>query len=152
MCGFGDKVRVPLVSSLSLHFFSLSFRIGVLWPLPPSSKWWSDIKTTLWSTSSEPSRSLRTHPLFNDPSTSEIDWSFFLVTVDLWSADAKQEMNLVLHPSSTDRYMPAPSSKNRRRGTSTNQPSNPQTPVQPSHAPSYRPPEQVYLFPFQPVV
>ncbi|KAF7775707.1 hypothetical protein Agabi119p4_4100 [Agaricus bisporus var. burnettii] len=72
----------------------------------------------------------------------EIDWSFFLVTVDLWSADAKQEMNLVLHPSSTDRYMPAPSSKNRRRGTSTHQPSNPQTPVQPSHAPSYRPPEQ----------
>ncbi|KAF9448237.1 hypothetical protein P691DRAFT_801059 [Macrolepiota fuliginosa MF-IS2] len=72
----------------------------------------------------------------------EIDWSFFLVTVDLWSADGKQEMNLVLHPSSADRYMTIPPSKNRRRGTSINQPhSGHQTPIQPSPAPSYRPPE-----------
>ncbi|KXN92292.1 hypothetical protein AN958_08523 [Leucoagaricus sp. SymC.cos] len=76
----------------------------------------------------------------------DIDWSFFLVLVDLWSADGKQEMNLVLHPSSADRYMPIPSSKNnRRRGTSINQTqqshSGQQTPIQPSPAPSYRPPE-----------
>lgn len=75
----------------------------------------------------------------------EIDWSFFLVTVDLWSADGKQEMNLVLHPSSADRYMPTPSSKNRRRGTSITQQqqlSGHQTPIQPSPVPSYRPNEQ----------
>jgi hypothetical protein len=93
----------------------------------------------------------RPERLFNQSLPSEIDWSFFLVTVDLWSADAKQEMNLVLHPSSTDRYMPTLSSKNRRRGASTNQSqqsqSGPQTPVQPSPAPSYRPPEQVSFSP-----
>ncbi|KAF8639940.1 hypothetical protein AX17_001190 [Amanita inopinata Kibby_2008] len=48
----------------------------------------------------------------------EVDCSFFLVTVDLWSADGKQEMNLVLHPSSVDRYVPTNLSKSRRRGTS----------------------------------
>ena len=31
---------------------------------------------------------------------SEVDYSFFLVTADLWSADGKQDMNFVLHPSS----------------------------------------------------
>ncbi|KAJ3557238.1 hypothetical protein NP233_g11794 [Leucocoprinus birnbaumii] len=76
----------------------------------------------------------------------DIDWSFFLVLVDLWSADGKQEMNLVLHPSSADRYMPMPANKNRRsRGTSINQTpashSGQQTPIQPSPAPTYRPPE-----------
>lgn len=55
---------------------------------------------------------------------SDIDSSFFLVTVDLWSADGKQEMNLVLHPSSTDRYVPPPpqtpiQTKVRRRGTTS---------------------------------
>ncbi|KIK67767.1 hypothetical protein GYMLUDRAFT_36542 [Collybiopsis luxurians FD-317 M1] len=55
----------------------------------------------------------------------DIDCSFFLVTVDLWSADGKQEMNLVLHPSSADRYVPptpqtAPNTtKARRRGVTT---------------------------------
>lgn len=34
--------------------------------------------------------------------TREVDCSFFLCTVDLWSGDGKQEMNLVLHPSSSD--------------------------------------------------
>ncbi|KAF5364333.1 hypothetical protein D9756_000182 [Leucocoprinus leucothites] len=75
----------------------------------------------------------------------DIDWSFFLVLVDLWSADGKQEMNLVLHPSSADRYMPIPASKNRRRGASIVQTpvshSGQQTPIQPSPAPTYRPPE-----------
>lgn len=48
---------------------------------------------------------------------SDIDVSFFLVTVDLWSADGKQEMNLVLHPTSADRYVPANTPKTKRRGT-----------------------------------
>lgn len=50
----------------------------------------------------------------------EIDVSFFLVTVDLWSEDGKQEINLVLHPSSQDRIMNSYSTqpKSRRRGTS----------------------------------
>ena len=47
---------------------------------------------------------------------SDIDVAFFVVTVDLWSADGKQEMNLVLHPSSADRYVPTHVSKPRRRG------------------------------------
>ncbi|KAI0335682.1 hypothetical protein GY45DRAFT_1430809 [Cubamyces sp. BRFM 1775] len=47
----------------------------------------------------------------------EIDCSFFLVTVDLWSADGKHEMNLVLHPTSADRYVPANTPKNKRRAT-----------------------------------
>jgi hypothetical protein len=51
---------------------------------------------------------------------SEVDCSFFLVTVDLWSADGKHEMNLVLHPSSTDRYVPSHASKSKRKGMSVN--------------------------------
>ncbi|KAF9481854.1 hypothetical protein BDN70DRAFT_875805 [Pholiota conissans] len=51
----------------------------------------------------------------------EVDCSFFLVTVDLWSADGKHEMNLVLHPSSADRYVPShSSSKSKRKGASVN--------------------------------
>ncbi|TFK20353.1 hypothetical protein FA15DRAFT_599891 [Coprinopsis marcescibilis] len=86
----------------------------------------------------------------------DVDCSFFLVTVDLWSADGNQEMNLVLHPSSTDRYAPPnpPTSKtsNRRRTTSSSQPrapgnlaSNSSTPAplraeeQPSSAASNQP-------------
>ncbi|KAG6889230.1 hypothetical protein C0992_005925 [Termitomyces sp. T32_za158] len=49
----------------------------------------------------------------------DVECSFFLVTVDLWSADGTQEMNLVLHPSSTDRFVPAHTTKTRRRGTSS---------------------------------
>ncbi|KAH6915096.1 velvet factor [Coprinopsis sp. MPI-PUGE-AT-0042] len=55
----------------------------------------------------------------------DVDCSFFLVTVDLWSADGKQEMNLVLHPSSSDKYAPPnPPSKQpstRRRTISSSQ-------------------------------
>ncbi|KAL7282566.1 hypothetical protein ACG7TL_004037 [Trametes sanguinea] len=54
----------------------------------------------------------------------EIDCSFFLVTVDLWSADGKHEMNLVLHPTSADRYVPSNTPKNKRRGTVTTATSN----------------------------
>lgn len=49
----------------------------------------------------------------------EVDYTFFLVTVDLWSVDGKQEMNLVLHPSSMERYVPPSSSKSKRRGNSS---------------------------------
>ncbi|KAF5333238.1 hypothetical protein D9611_002518 [Ephemerocybe angulata] len=53
----------------------------------------------------------------------DVDGSFFLVTVDLWSADGKQEMNLVLHPSTAERYVPPnpPAKSVRRRNTSTSQ-------------------------------
>ncbi|KAI1796176.1 velvet factor-domain-containing protein [Ganoderma leucocontextum] len=54
----------------------------------------------------------------------EIDCSFFLVTVDLWSSDGKHEMNLVLHPTSADRYVPANTPKSKRRGTVTTNASN----------------------------
>ncbi|KIJ69945.1 hypothetical protein HYDPIDRAFT_79354 [Hydnomerulius pinastri MD-312] len=54
----------------------------------------------------------------------ELDCSFFLVTVDLWSADGKKEMNLVLHPSSTDRYVPTSTTKPKRpRGAGPTAPS-----------------------------
>ncbi|GLB34061.1 putative velB [Lyophyllum shimeji] len=63
----------------------------------------------------------------------DVDCSFFLVTVDLWSADGKHEMNLVLHPSSADRYVPPNTTKTRRRGASTSAPhprsSGNQTPI-----------------------
>ncbi|OJT05350.1 hypothetical protein TRAPUB_3791 [Trametes pubescens] len=94
----------------------------------------------------------------------EVDCSFFLVTVDLWSADGKHEMNLVLHPTSADRYVPANTPKNKRRGTVTtntsNQRSSRQSPApslptpstaqysqQPSNT-NY--PAQSYPFPAQP--
>ncbi|KAF8966494.1 velvet factor [Flammula alnicola] len=65
----------------------------------------------------------------------EVDCSFFLVTVDLWSADGKREMNLVLHPSSADYYVPShPSSKTKRRGANNSAPvtrqSGKQTPAE----------------------
>ncbi|KAJ7087411.1 velvet factor [Mycena crocata] len=49
----------------------------------------------------------------------DVDCSFFLVTVDLWSEDGKHERNLVLHPSSGDRYVPVQTNKQRRRGGSS---------------------------------
>ena len=72
---------------------------------------------------------------------SEIDCSFFLVTVDLWSADGKHEMNLVLHPTSADRYVPANTPKGKRRGTvtaatSSNQRSSRQSPERSAPTPS----------------
>ncbi|KAF5359027.1 hypothetical protein D9758_004859 [Tetrapyrgos nigripes] len=86
----------------------------------------------------------------------DIDCSFFLVTVDLWSADGKSEMNLVLHPSSADRYIPPHVVKPRRRGASISAPqqrSGYQTPASrttptPSH---YRDtPIQTPMLPTQP--
>jgi hypothetical protein len=60
---------------------------------------------------------------------SDLDCSFFLVTVDLWSADGQHEMNLVLHPSSTERH---PSSKPKKKGGSTSTPAH--RPTQPGHS------------------
>ncbi|KAI0068580.1 hypothetical protein BV25DRAFT_1866564 [Artomyces pyxidatus] len=44
----------------------------------------------------------------------EIDCSFFLATADLWSADGTAERNLVLHPTSSDRYITTHAPKKRR--------------------------------------
>ncbi|TRM68219.1 velvet factor [Schizophyllum amplum] len=68
----------------------------------------------------------------------DLDCSFFLVTVDLWSEDGRQEMNLVLHPNAAaERSQPAPS-KPRRRNPSTSNQSSP--PAPPAPFPSYGPP------------
>ena len=72
---------------------------------------------------------------------SELDSSFFLVTVDLWSADGKREMNLVLHPSSsTDRYVATVAAKPKKsRGaiptTASPRPSPPSCHSTPNSAP-----------------
>ncbi|THH16416.1 hypothetical protein EW146_g4229 [Bondarzewia mesenterica] len=44
----------------------------------------------------------------------DIDCSFFLVTADLWSSDGKHEMNLVLHPTFSDRYITTHAPKRKR--------------------------------------
>ncbi|KAK0461815.1 velvet factor [Desarmillaria tabescens] len=88
----------------------------------------------------------------------EVDCSFFLVTVDLWSGDGKQEMNLVLHPSSSERYVqqtPKSSSNTRRRASKSGQPPNPtrtptptQTPTSPEQPyPPYPPPTTDLAYP-----
>ena len=66
---------------------------------------------------------------------SDLDCSFFLVTVDLWSADGQHEMNLVLHPSSTERH---PSSKMKKKGGSTSTPHRPTTAGHSTPTPHYR--------------
>ncbi|KAJ7094460.1 velvet factor [Mycena belliarum] len=85
----------------------------------------------------------------------DVDCSFFLVTVDLWSEDGRHERNLVLHPSSGDRYVPvqAPATKQRRRGSAPGPPrSGQQTPISratPTPA-QYRPGEPSPLAPLAP--
>ncbi|KAI0089059.1 velvet factor-domain-containing protein [Irpex rosettiformis] len=74
----------------------------------------------------------------------EVDCSFFLVTVDLWSADGTKEMNLVLHPTSADRYTPANAPKSKRRATTSStappsQPSEAQSPIPPTPSTSQYP-------------
>jgi len=51
----------------------------------------------------------------------DIDCSFFVVTADLWSPDGLMDRNLVLHPTSSDRYSTAHAPKKRR----PNQPAYP---------------------------
>ncbi|KAH7100587.1 velvet factor-domain-containing protein [Auriculariales sp. MPI-PUGE-AT-0066] len=79
----------------------------------------------------------------------DIDFAFFIAAVDLWSAEGDREVNLVLHPSSADRYIPATQvTKQRRRPTNpspADQPtastsSFPLRPVaEPSTAPAFPP-------------
>ncbi|PCH40865.1 hypothetical protein WOLCODRAFT_131571 [Wolfiporia cocos MD-104 SS10] len=72
----------------------------------------------------------------------EIDCSFFLVTVDLWDQHGREEMNLVLHPTSADRYVPANAQKSgKRRGTNVSATPAPQrlgrrSPSPPATSPS----------------
>jgi len=71
----------------------------------------------------------------------DVDCSFFIVTVDLWSEDGKHERNLVLHPSSGERYVPVQTTKQRRRGGSATVPSRSghQTPISRSTPTPFRP-------------
>ena len=76
-------------------------------------------------------------PYLKGAASSEVDCSFFLVTVDLWSQDGDKEMNLVLHPTSSDRYVPSSQPKVKRRATTSSaaapsQSSAAQTPVPPT--------------------
>jgi hypothetical protein len=59
---------------------------------------------------------------------SEIDYTFFLATVDLWSEDGKREMNLVLHPTSSDRSVPFQSKARKRLNSGKARPSDNETP------------------------
>lgn len=67
---------------------------------------------------------------------SDIDCSFFLVTVDLWSADGKQEMNLVLHPSNSSTNPVASSSNANRRPSKSGVKTATPTPAAPNAATS----------------
>ncbi|KAI0320659.1 velvet factor-domain-containing protein [Amylostereum chailletii] len=76
----------------------------------------------------------------HDLEPDDIDCSFFVVTADLWSADGKLERNLVLHPTSSDRYMTTHAPKKRRMTHppgSSGQPSNdqPKSAVPPDSSP-----------------
>ena len=62
------------------------------------------------------------------PGLSEIDYTFFLATVDLWSEDGKQEMNLVLHPTSSDRSVPFQAKARKRLNSGKVRPSDNETP------------------------
>lgn len=88
----------------------------------------------------------------------EVDCSFFLVTVDLWSADGKHEMNLVLHPTSADRYVPSSTPKVKRRGTGSSMtPASQRTTRQNSAPPptpsssQYPPVRIIFFFPSHPL-
>lgn len=61
------------------------------------------------------------------PRLSEIDYTFFLATVDLWSEDGKREMNLVLHPTSSDRSVPFQTKARKRPNSSKVRPSDNET-------------------------
>lgn len=108
----GRSLSPPTFSPFTLTFSRIVDRSL----LPPSPRWSSAERTTRLSMSStstsHPSSSSHPH------CCSELDSSFFLVTVDLWSADGKREMNLVLHPSSsTDRYVSATTAKSKKART-----------------------------------
>lgn len=90
------------------------------------------------------------------PFASDIDVDFFLVTVDLWSADGKEERNLVLHPSSADRYVPPQPVKLRKKGPSNSgaplRPARPSPyPMSQSRPPSNHPPGSNSDFTLRPI-
>ena len=139
MCGFGDKVcrMNPFPAGCThpqLHFS----RIGDRWPRLLWSKWLSIERTIQSSTLSKSTRpAVRRVPYLRGATFSEVDCSFFLLTVDLWSQDGDNEMNLVLHPTSSDRYVPSSQPKVKRRATTSSatapsQSSATQTPVPPT--------------------
>ena len=67
-------------------------------------------------------------PLILPGNYSDIDCSFFVVTADLWSADGISERNLVLHPTSSDRYSAAQAPKKRRPNYPGEEPSQTKVP------------------------
>lgn len=83
--------------------------------------------------------------------SSDIDVDFFVVTVDLWSADGREEMNLVLHPSSADRFVPSHVAKLRKRSQTASAParSSPYPPPherpRTNHSPTQPPPGSISL-------
>lgn len=115
MCGFGDKV-CPLSPTTSPHF-TIAFPKDRR-PLAPAAVAKMIVRREDNSVVDvecvcHPTSNLLILTLY-----SELDFSFFLVTVDLWSADGKREMNLVLHPSSsTDRYASTMAAKPKKSRT-----------------------------------
>lgn len=113
MCGFGDKVR-PRHATLFRVFIYLHKDRRPLAPAAVAKMVVRREDNSIVDVESVSSPPPPPHP----PSLnvhSELDASFFLVTVDLWSADAKREMNLVLHPSSsTDRHVSTVSAKPKK--------------------------------------
>ena len=126
MCGFGDKVG-PTLYALDPN---LSVRVGSAASGPRGGRkvscserrrHYSGCRVRL------PLRFRRFCPLTLE--LSEIDYTFFLATVDLWSEDGKQEMNLVLHPTSSDRSVPFQSKARKRLNSTKARPSTNGTPV-----------------------
>ncbi|KAF9534673.1 velvet factor [Crepidotus variabilis] len=83
----------------------------------------------------------------------EVDCSFFIVTVDLFSSDGKQQTNLVLHPTAADRFAPSqPTAKSTKKSSGdaaplprSSGPSGSQTPAghtSPPPGSQYRPADQ----------
>ncbi|KAF7800135.1 hypothetical protein EIP86_011380 [Pleurotus ostreatoroseus] len=117
MCGFGDKVCLELVLWLhriltSVALFLVAFRVR--------ARSYSQDRRPL-----APAAVAKMVVRREDNSVvdvDEVDCSFFLVTVDLWSSDGDKEMNLVLHPTSSDRYIPSSAPKAKRRATTSSVP------------------------------
>lgn len=122
MCGFGDKVQSALsdLKNKAQNSFALQDRR----PLAPAAVCRMVVKREDNSlVDDEYVPFLLPLVLRIDlDSCSEIDTSFFLVTVDLWSEDGTQEINLVQHPSSQERiinsYMPNPAKRRKGNGDS----------------------------------
>lgn len=126
MCGFGDKVRPPLFLPSNILFVIIIMALLAGSATACASRSSQDGRQKRRRLSSRRRVRLSTlllafpplvshHP---DPTTSDIDTSFFIATADLWDSDGHREMNLVLHPTSSDRYVATQPPK-RRRGTNS---------------------------------